>query len=413
MIIYTLTIEDNKAINVSFEYTENSTNLELAPDNSSCTVDQDDYLFRYGFEVNDLEINYYKWHYAIWQHFLNQPEEDFCLICEKAVSFNTGIENFSELQEDLPNDWEVFFPFDQFNENNRHTAPEICVGKLGYFVGCPVYFISKKGAAKLLTHTTIRQPLDEELLTLSLSDQLITDFSDTGWFTYDYHSSPCFLARKAALSTAIFTTQGWTDDNRALARKIIKQLVSYCTELGVDLVLHAGSLIGGIRHGEIMPWDDDIDFAVHHLQIQQLITKIQEEDILQIKEVTFKKTNSVFYKCWMKEEGEITEGFEHRFPFVDLWLFYDKEEEGYVIHKEGHRYPKHICMPFKKMYFEGSEVQVPNDSLATLDLQYPGWREYIEIYAWCHRLKKYAFKKMKLRIRVNEEGRLIPDEQAY
>jgi phosphorylcholine metabolism protein LicD len=409
MIIYTLAIEANNAMHVCFNYKEQAAELQLQPDNSPCTVDQDNYLSQYGFDLNDVEINYYKAHYAIWHHFINQTEEDYCLICEKTVSFHVDREEFEDLSDQFTDDWEVFFPFD-VNRINKYTSREICVGSFGYFVGCPVYFISRKGAASLLANTTIKQPLDEELFILSISEKLVAYFTETGWFTYNYEMSPCFIARKAALSDSIFNTPGWSDYHRAIAQKIIKQLVLYCTQLQIDLVLHAGSLIGGIRHGGIMPWDDDIDFAVHHGKIQQLIDLIQKEDILKIKPTIFRKTNTVYYKCWIKGEGEIAEGYEHLFPFVDLWLFYDEEEEGYVIHKEGHRYPKHICMPFKNMVFEGSEVQVPNDPLATLDLQYPGWRKYIIVYPWCHRLKKLAFKRLTLRIEVDESGRLIRNE---
>jgi hypothetical protein len=373
-------------------------------------ADQEQYVAQYGFGMNDYEINYYKAHYAIWQQFVNNTADDYCLVCESAVSFNVAEQEFGNLGDSLPGDWEIFFPFDRFGEHNKQTAPEICIARLGYFVGCPAYFISRKGAEKMLTRSIITQPLDEELLSLSLSDQLTADFSETGWFSYDHHASPSFIARKTALSDAIFSIPGWNSQHRAIARRIIRRLVHCCKQLDIDLVLHAGSLIGGIRHGGIMPWDDDIDFAIHHRQVHRLIAFLEKENVLAIKPVIFRRTGSVYYKCWMKEEGEITEGFEHRFPFVDLWLFYDKEEEGYVVHKEGHRYPIDICMPFRTMYFEGSEVQIPNDPLATLDLQYPGWREYIEVYAWCHRLKKPLFKKLRLRIRVNEAGAFIPDE---
>lgn len=386
-----------------------SVTISLEQNVSPVMADHGYYLDRYGFEISGYEIEHYKAHYNVWQHFVNQPDAACCLIYEAHTCISADACVFEELKEQLPDDWEMFFPFNRFDEKSRQTAPATCASILGYYIGCPAYFISRKGALKLLEQTVIRQPLDEELLDLSLSDKLTADFSETNWFTCDLGAAPAYKARMAALKQAVFNVPGWNNEHKTTARKIIRLLTSYCHELGIDLILHAGSLIGGIRHGGIMPWDDDIDFAIHHLQVSRLIKRIEADGILCIKPFIFRKTNSVYHKCWMKEEGEITEGFEHRFPFVDLWLFYDQDEAGYIIHKEGHRYPVDICLPLKQMEFEGSIVQIPHDPLATLDLQYPGWREHIEVYSWCHRLKGRTFRRFILPIQVNESGRMIQE----
>lgn len=54
---------------------------------------------------------------------------------------------------------------------------------------------------------------------------------------------------------------------------IYKELLRVCNEIGVNLYLHGGTLIGAIRHKGFIPWDDDIDLCISRPDYEKLLSK--------------------------------------------------------------------------------------------------------------------------------------------
>ena len=46
---------------------------------------------------------------------------------------------------------------------------------------------------------------------------------------------------------------------KALEIDILKKFDEFCTEYDLKYCLTGGSLLGAVRHGGFIPWDDDID----------------------------------------------------------------------------------------------------------------------------------------------------------
>jgi lipopolysaccharide cholinephosphotransferase len=111
-------------------------------------------------------------------------------------------------------------------------------------------------------------------------------------------------------------------------REMTGKLHDYCSARGLALFLVAGSALGAVRHGDIIPWDDDIDFGMGRADFDRLIA-LWETDPLP----------GMFLQCWQSEpdycysfakvrlEGtsirstDFEEGLVHSGIFVDIFPF--------------------------------------------------------------------------------------------
>ncbi len=68
-------------------------------------------------------------------------------------------------------------------------------------------------------------------------------------------------------------THGWrslsSHELRARQLRILDAIDRHCREFGITYYLCAGSLLGAIRHGGYIPWDDDIDIMLPRQDYEQ------------------------------------------------------------------------------------------------------------------------------------------------
>ncbi|WP_161987668.1 LicD family protein [Arcticibacter tournemirensis] len=324
------------------------------------------------------------------------------MIVEEGVKVTvTAEELLSEFSDE--EDWEVFFPYDKISKEGRKKRNELGASRFNYFWGSYFYFMKKSGAQKMLVCDTITQPVDEELLIKSLSRQINTLYLETDWFEYDETKSLSYLERSQSIRNAIFNHQAWTVDTKKQAITIMHHLSLVAEEMGIDLFLHAGTLLGEVRHGKIMPWDDDIDLEIDSRDVDKFIQEIKKRGVVEHCTWIWGYTNQQYHKLWLKN-GQKTNGFPYLFPFIDIWVFFE-EENGEIRTCSGHSFQRKTYFPSREIKFEGCKLKLPNDCKGILDIKYRDWRTHIKVYTWSHRVKARIFKPLSLPIQVDETGR--------
>lgn len=196
----------------------------------------------------------------------------------------------------------------------------------------------------------------------------------------------------------------WKDREIVQIRKILSVLSTSAEMAKVDLVLTDGSLLGYVRHGTIMKWDDDVDLGISEDELPEFLKSIATDTDLLFDKYTFGQEQITYYKFW-KNDGKRIAGNQHTFPFVDIWPF-TKQTGSTISYSENQKFPYRDYYPLTDVIFEGSKFKTPSNPMACLDNSYPGWRSKIEVYGWSHKHEKWGLRPITLEINVDSNGRI-------
>jgi len=354
----------------------------------------------FGLPLTAREVKHYSLHYSVWKDFLARAD-DTCLIIERVEDFINNQDILLFTNHEIV-DFEILLAFDP-----RKNKPEVLdvTYTFGHRMGVSAYYINNATAHALVQYQTVQLPVDEfflymsdkELLTINLLENALLDAVSDDSFFYDRNENK--------LKT-ILSTDHWTHDGKIRALQILRYLFMVAEQLDVPLFLSDGTLLGFVRHGEIMGWDDDIDISTDSTYIQQLISKIEQDSCYEISRRIW-RDDTVYYKVWHKD-GNTIEGYSYTFPFVDIWL-YTHEDDAIDF---GYREPlsSSTIYPLEDAVFEQIKVRVPNRPLVYLDGLYLDWRECIQIYDWNHQTEKSSNLPLRAVIHTDPTGMLIIKE---
>lgn len=389
-------------------------------------IDTFDYRQKYGFDLSNSEICNFQSHQIAWQHFL-ESDTEWCLVLESNVCINTSTDEIIDCIRELPDDWDLFFPYDiQMNKMKINGESLININRwefgkyepylLRHKLGNSIYLLSRKGAEKLTRINIINDRLDHTILKMEESSiQLELYYSEVSWL----EPSEAFIKnyewpeRTQSILNAALEQTSWTDQALDKARDLLKVISDIGINKNINLMLEAGTLLAYVRHGEMMMWDDDIDIGINKKDLPILFAELDKQGKYKHAGGFFFR-GSPFYRIWdiegdpienASERGITEDGYSYTFPFVDIWPY--EEVNGDLVFDNGIIYHNTIKVGFEKILFEGATFTIPKNALEALDSRFVDWRDTIRVYSWSHKQEQHGFKYLCIPIETDESGRII------
>lgn len=207
------------------------------------------------------------------------------------------------------------------------------------------------------------------------------------------------MSRKPDLSQ-YYTSEKIADwIKKALAnidREFVKNDITYWID--------GGTLLGQVRHGGLMKWDDDADIVIPNTEID----KVWE------LESTFKKlgykmswgiwgksiiklydpNGSIIYKPKMRTKGH-TGRRDYKYPYIDIQILEDNGKGQFRFNQalssffgDKFYYKKSEVLPLKRVKFSGISVNSPKNPIPYLDRGYGNWKKEILMGGFSHKLER-------------------------
>lgn len=157
---------------------------------------------------------------------------------------------------------------------------------------------------------------------------------------------PCWMFDEAQISTTPKheITNHLSYTNETVVKRIYnlaRILHDTLTKSGISYWASSGTLLGCVRHGGFIPWDDDLDLCVYQKdteKIEQCLKTLLNDNGCEIVEVP------VFgYRVFHKTESEKlpSEYQKHRYPFCDIFVMKRKHNITWVAKGSGRtRWPE-------------------------------------------------------------------------
>lgn len=171
---------------------------------------------------------------------------------------------------------------------------------------------------------------------------------------------------------------------RQMAESILQLIAKTLNQAQVKYYVDAGTLLGIIRDGELIPWDDDLDFAVDsshcHLvkdSLQSLLPELESLTSTRWQLLELKNSRDFgavrvgevrSYKLKAQDNTKVL-------PLIDFFVKYvDGKWMDYTLASRGIRMPSYHINKSVMHDYKGAQIAIPNDVTAYLQRHYGDWQ---------------------------------------
>lgn len=154
---------------------------------------------------------------------------------------------------------------------------------------------------------------------------------------------------------------------RAL-RETTKYVINILESSGVRYWLEGGSLLGAVRHQDIIPWDYDVDLGIYLEDVPNCdhLKNLDSGSLVDANGYVWERAvEGDFYRVQYSEANHL---------HVDLWPFYSRNgvmtKDTWTDHKQDVEFPEHFLQPLVPTPFAGITAFGPNNHKAFLELKF-------------------------------------------
>ena len=96
----------------------------------------------------------------------------------------------------------------------------------------------------------------------------------------------------------------------------LKAFLDLCKKLDIDCFLYGGSLLGAVKFGGFVPWDDDLDLALMRKDYEKLIDKgpelLSDSDLYELQHPRITKHTTYPYIKFRRRDTKLVEYVNHK-----------------------------------------------------------------------------------------------------
>ncbi|MCI8210529.1 hypothetical protein AUC61_13390 [Pseudomonas sp. S25] len=168
---------------------------------------------------------------------------------------------------------------------------------------------------------------------------------------------------------------------KQLATEVVRFFSSMAESAGIDLYLDFGTLLGALREGDFIAWDDDIDFSVNEPQFQAMVKLVRDnqQHLPTLEGVTWNieliASHNVDFA--IRVTCGNVEGFDQIIPFeTDIARRVMRDGSSVMIGAMPEWFcPQKHFEGFDSIELFGTTLKVPTDAHDYLHFIYGEWRE--------------------------------------
>ncbi len=199
----------------------------------------------------------------------------------------------------------------------------------------------------------------------------------------------------------------WCELGMVRARSVLQRTMVAARQAGVDLLLDYGTLLGCVREGRILPWDDDIDLALLGQEGRDALEQELNKLGLHMVHSDSDPDWIDFAKIYDPRHATIKiENYEYAWPFVDLWI-YNLTDDAYICNSTEEQFSKEVLDDKKAVIFEETDCFISEKYENMLDRYYKDWRTTEVSNHWSHRFEEGIRPSFKRPIKTDGSGRKI------